>query len=738
MAAATQKSANSTSAARFGTFAGVFVPNILTILGIILFLRLGEVTGNGGLWNALAIVLLANAISLLTGFSLSSVATNMTVRAGGNYYIISRSLGLEIGGAIGIPLYLSQAISVAFYIIGFTEALISIEFFQQIDPRIISSIVTLGFVVIAYVGADFALKIQYFILAILMAALASFFIGAIGAFGQVEPLLTPNFQPDSSFWIMFALFFPAVTGIEVGTSLSGDLKNPSFSIPLGTISSIIFTTIIYVLVVIFFVFTIPVDALLNDNLAMQSVAIIPELILAGVWASTLSSALGSVLAAPRTLQAIAQDDVVPQVLANQMGSKTEPRLAVLVTGLIALVVIWAGDLNAVAPVIAMFFLNTYGMVNLTAGIEKLVGNPSYRPRFDVPWQLSIAGALGCYSAMLLIDPFATLVAIVVSYGFFFVLQRRQMVRAWGDVRSGIWFALARWALINLEYQKWSVKNWRPNIIVFTGQPHNRQQLVEVSKWLSLGRGIVTFFQLIVGDTHELAGKDFREIARERIQEYIQKQNMQAFAEVEIVPSFPAGALMLVQAHGLGGITANSVLMGWSRTPQGRSQQMKLMVDFVQLKKSVLFLAHDDEKDFGDKSTIHVWWQGRGGNEDLMLLLVYFISQHPSWRNVSVKLMRVIDSEEGVHDTQAHMRAILKDVRMDAEVVVLVREANTPFAEVIKQHSNASLTVLGMAVPQEDELEAYAVRLDNLVSGVGTVLLVRNAQDDYNILSVEDA
>ena len=738
MAVATQKPPTTTSAARFGTFAGVFVPNILTILGIILFLRLGEVTGNGGLWNALAIVLLANAISLLTGFSLSSVATNMTVRAGGNYYIISRSLGLEIGGAIGIPLYLSQAISVAFYIIGFTEALISIEFFQQIDSRIISSVVTLIFVGVAYIGADFALKIQYFILAILMAALASFFIGAIGAFGQVDPLLTPNFQPDSSFWIMFALFFPAVTGIEVGTSLSGDLKNPSFSIPLGTISSIIFTTIIYILVVIFFVFTIPVDALLNDNLAMQQVAIIPELILAGVWASTLSSALGSVLAAPRTLQAIAQDRVVPYALANQMGSKTEPRLAVLMTGIIALFVIWAGDLNAVAPVIAMFFLNTYGMVNLTAGIEKLVGNPSYRPRFDVPWQLSIVGALGCYSAMLLIDPIATLIAIIVSYGFFFVLQRRQMVRAWGDVRSGIWFALARWALINLEDQEWSVKNWRPNIIVFTGQPHNRQQLVEVSKWLSLGRGIVTFFQLIVGDTHELAGKDLREKARERIQEFIQKQNMQAFAEVEIVPSFPTGALMLVQAHGIGGITANSVLMGWSRTPEGRSQQMKLMVDFVQLKKSVLFLAYDHEKHFGDKSTIHIWWQGRGGNEDLMLLLVYFISQHPSWRNVSVKLLRVIDNEEGIHDTKAHMRAILTDVRMDAEVVVLVREPGMPFAEVIKQHSNASLTVLGMAVPKENELEAYSVRLNNLVSAVGTVLLVRNAQDDYDILAVEDA
>jgi len=738
MTTTSQKINGENSSARFGTFSGVFTPNILTILGIILFLRLGEVAGNGGLWNALAIVLLANGISLMTGLSLSAVATNMTVRAGGNYYIISRSLGLEIGGAIGIPLFLSQAISVAFYIIGFTEALSTIEFFRQFEPRLISSLVLLGFVFIAYIGADFALKIQYVILAILMVSLASFFIGAIGAFGQVEPLLTSNFQLDNNFWIMFALFFPAVTGIEVGTSLSGDLKNPSFSIPVGTITSIIFTTIIYVLVVVLFIFTIPVDALLNDNLAMQRVAIIPELILAGVWASTLSSALGSVLSAPRTLQAIAHDRVVPHFLANQMGSKTEPRMAVIVTGIIALIVILAGDLNAVAPVIAMFFLNTYGMVNLTAGIEKLVGNPSFRPRFNVPWQLSILGALGCYSAMVLINPIATVIAIIISYGFFFGLQQREMVRAWGDVRSGIWFALARWALINLEDQEWSVKNWRPNIIVFTGQPHNRQPLVEVAKWLSLGRGIVTFFQLIVGDTHELASKPLREKARERIQDYIRKEDMQAFAEVEIVPSFPAGALMLVQAHGIGGIVANSILMGWSRTSEGRSQQMKLMVDFVHLKKSVLFLAYNDEKGFGDKSVIHVWWQGRGGNEDLMLLLVYFISQHSSWRDTTLKLLRVIDNEEGIADTKAHMESILKDVRMDAQAVVLVREPNMPFADVIKQHSDASLTVLGMAVPKDDQLEAYSIRLNNLVSGIGTVLLVRNAQDEHDILAVEDA
>jgi amino acid transporter len=727
---------NPNAAARFGTFAGVFTPNILTILGIILFLRMEFVVGQAGLWGALAIVLLANAISLLTGLSLSAVATNMTVRAGGNYYIISRSLGLEVGGAIGIPLYLSQAISVAFYIIGFTEALLVVEFFDQFDPRLIASIVTLLFVVVAYVGADFALRIQFFILIVLLFALASFFIGAIFDFGSVPaPVLDTNFTGDNTFWTVFAIFFPAVTGIEVGVSLSGDLKDPSRSIPLGTISSIIFTAIIYIIVTILFAYNLTSEQLLGDSLAMRQIAIVPQAILAGVWASTLSSALGSVLAAPRTLQAIANDEIVPKFMASNMGSKTEPRMAVLVTGLIALVVIWAGNLNAVAPVISMFFLNTYGMVNLTSTIEKLVGNPSYRPRFRIPWWVSLLGAVGCYGAMLLINPLATVFAIVVSYGFFIYLQQRSIQRTWGDVRSGIWFALLRWALINLERSRWTVKNWRPNLIVFTGQPHNRQQLVEMADWLILGRGLVTFFQLIIGDPQDRAQNEMRDTARRHIQEYIAENKMVAFAEAEIVPDFRTSATILAQAHGIGGITMNSVLLGWSRTNEGRSMQMNLMRDLVAMGKSVLFLNYSPEKGFGKRRRMDVWWQGRGGNEDLMLLLTYLIERHPSWHKAQVRLVRIVDSDKAIESVTEHMQAVLDDVRVDAEPKIIVRDPQQRIAEVIRQNSlDTDLTIIGMALPETADLETYSERLNDLVQTIGTVLLVRNAERQHDILS----
>lgn len=728
MAASTAVTSKPTTTGRFGTFGGVFTPNVLTILGIILFLRSGWVVGQTGLAGAMFIVAIANAISLLTGLSLAAIATSMNVRAGGNYYIISRTLGLEIGGAIGIPLYLSQAISIAFYIIGFTEAILVLEWFQQWDPRLIATVVVLLFAVIAWIGADFAIKIQYVILAILALALLSFFSGGWNSI--VQPVMRANYSEGVTFWLAFAVFFPAVTGIEVGTSMSGDLKDPSRSIPIGTISSILVTALIYFAAIFWLASHATPQELINDNLIMQKIARFPFLILLGVWAATLSSALGSIMAAPRTLHAIARDGVVPRGLAAQLGSPTEPRLAVLVSVAIAGGVIWAGDLNFVAPIITMFFLNTYGMTNLVAGIEGLVGNPSFRPRFHIHWSVSLLGAAGCYGAMFLINPPATLVAILISYGIYFYLQRRAITRTWGDVRSGIWFALARRSLLNLEAARYHARNWRPNILVFTGQPHNREYLVQVAEWLSQGQGIVSFFQLLVGDVKQLAGHGLRRTARRQIRTYIQDRNMTAFAEADVVPEFFTGVITVAQAHGISGLEPNSVLMGWSRRPEGRTQQMRMLDTLVMLQKSVLFLQVDGDKGFGKRKVIDVWWRGRSKNADLMLLLAHIISEHPAWRGSQIRLLRVIHHKEGREQTETHLRQLLDSVRVEGEPVVLVMPEGQPFALTVRQQSrNTDLTLLGMSRPDSNGEEEYAQRLNEFVCAIGAVLMVHGADEE---------
>ena len=599
---------------------------------------------------------------------------------------------------------------------------------NALDPQILATAVALMFVGIAYVGADFALKIQFGILAILAAALVSFFAGGWGEIGA--PTMEASYTDGVSFWIVFAVFFPAVTGIEVGISLSGDLKDPSRSIPLGTIASIVVTALIYIAAAVWFATHRSPLELIENTAAMGEIAAIPVLILAGVAASTLSSALGSVLAAPRTLQAVSLDRVVPRWMASQMGSPTEPRAAVLLTGIVAVAVIWAGDLDVVAPIITMFFLNTYGMVNLVAALEKAVGNPSFRPTFAVKWWVPALGALGCYGAMFLINAPATVAAIVVTYGIYFALRRRQTVEAWGDVRSGVWTSLARFALLNLESRggDGDVRNWRPNLMVFTGQPHNREHLVALADWLSLGRGLVTFSQLITGAVEDPNKPALRDSAQERIREYIRNHRMQAFAEAQIVSDFATGAVAVAQAHGIGRLESNTVLMGWSRTPGGRAMQMRLLRDFAALHKSVLFLRVDDERKLGAQKTIHVWWGGRGGNGDLMLLLAHLIARHRSWDRAALRVVRVVGRPEGVEGVREDTERLLAAVRVEAEVDILLRE-NRPFTDLFAEHSrSADLTVLGMQRPDAEDTD-YAENLDALAELAGTVLMVHNGHPD---------
>ncbi len=716
------------ASARFGTFGGVFTPNVLTILGLILFLRTGWVVGQAGLLGALLIVAIANSISFLTGLSLSAIATSMNVRAGGKYYLISRTLGREIGGAIGVPLYLSQAISVAFYIIGFTESLEGIAFVSQFDPRLLATLIALFFGVIAFIGADFAIKIQYFILAALMAALLSFFTGGWGSIQA--PTLTSAYSEGMNFWSVFAVFFPAVTGIAVGASMSGDLKDPGRSIHKGTIFSVLFTATVYFISVLWLSLHGTSDELKSNTLIMRDIAVFPPLIMAGVWAATLSSALGSIVAAPRTLQAMATDGIVPRVLGSRLGSRTEPRLGVLTTTGIAFAVIWAGDLNVVAPIITMFFLNTYGMTNLVAGIEKLVGNPSFRPRANIHPGFSLLGAAGCYGAMFVINSLATVVAILISYGIYFYLERRSTIRTWGDVRNGIWFSLARQSLLNLERSVYHARNWRPNILVFTGQPHNRAPLVEVADWLSRGYGIVSFYQLLVGDIDRLAERRLRSVARRQIRAFILEQNMSAFAEADIVDSFYSGAVTVCQSHGVGGLEPNTVLMGWSDTEGGRALSLRLLSTLYELGKSVLFLHHDGKRGFGNRKIIDVWWRGHNRNGDLMLLLAHIISQDPTWDGASIRLLNILPRGEGREQTEAHLRALLDRVRVNAEPVVIVPERDQPFPETMKIWSRQTdLTLLGMNKPESDDRERYGNQMNDWISTVGTVLLIHSGQTE---------
>jgi len=369
---------------KLGTFAGVFTPSILTILGIILFLRLGYVVGQAGLGRTLIILFLANGISILTSVSLSAIATNLKVKGGGDYYLISRTLGLEFGGAIGIVLFLAQSVSIEFYCIGFGEVvsgLMSAD--SKAAAQIISAAAVTVLFLLAWLGADWATKFQYGVMTILILALLSFYVG--GVFRWDTAILQQNFSPAAGnlgFWPIFAIFFPAVTGFTQGVSMSGDLKDAGKSLPMGTFLAVGISIVVYFSGAVMMAATVPQQILITDYGSMKNVAIIDFLIDAGVIAATLSSAMASFLGAPRILQSLAGDRIFPVLLsfAKGIGPLNNPRKGVLLTAGIAYATVAMGNLNIIAPVVAMFFLISYGLLNYATFFEARTTSPSFRPQ----------------------------------------------------------------------------------------------------------------------------------------------------------------------------------------------------------------------------------------------------------------------------------------------------------------------------------------------------------------------
>ena len=292
-----------------GTFGGVFTPSILTILGVIMYLRFGWVVGNVGLIGTLLIVTLATSITFLTALSVSAIATDQRVRIGGAYYMISRSLGVEVGGAVGIPLYIALALSVALYTVGFAESLVAV--FPQLDFKTVGLITTVGVAILALISAKAAIKAQYFIMFGIALSLLSLFFGIPIDDFSLE-LCGALYRNSEGFWVVFAVFFPAVTGIMAGVNMSGDLKDPAKSIPKGTFYAIGVGYLIYMLLPIILANRADALTLIDDPLIMRKIAWWGDAILIGVWGATLSSAIGSILGAPRVLQALARDGILPK------------------------------------------------------------------------------------------------------------------------------------------------------------------------------------------------------------------------------------------------------------------------------------------------------------------------------------------------------------------------------------------------------------------------------------------
>ena len=722
-------SVNTKQANKFGTFGGVFTPSVLTILGVIMYLRFPTVIGYSGSWGVLLILFFSTCITFITGLSVSSIATNMRVRGGGAYYMISRSLGVEFGTVIAIFFYIAQSLAVSLYIIGFTEAIFS--FFPTIGiPFVwVATIANILVFILVYVGADWSIRAQYLILVVVLLSIISFLIGSGSQFSLATFQLnsSPIWTNKITFFTMFALFFPAVTGIMAGVNMSGDLKNPTRSLPTGTLWAIGFTTVIYIAMAFFLASSPSREVLLGDTFVISDLAKWGILVYAGVICATISSAIGSMMGAPRILQAFSKDNIFPwlQIFGKGTVTKNEPRNAIVLTFVISQIAIFIGDLDTIAPVITMFFLITYGTINLACFYESITKNPSFRPTFRLNhWVVSLAGAVSCLFIMFLMNiPWAS-VAILLSYGMYTLVQRSQISVSWGNVRSGTALQVARNALLRLEREKYHPKNWRLSVLVLSGGIYNRLVLTTYATLLSGQRGIVSLAQIIIGRLEDYF--TLQPSAEKQLRKFILTNNLMAFPVAVVDVNFTEGLKSLIQCHGIGGLRPNTILLGWSGDPD-KSEAFQQIISIVRkMDRNMIIVRSKSHYQSIEPpcGAINVWWE-ESKNGSMMLMLAHLLKENREWRDCPLRLLRTVPCKANVEDIMKKTKEMLAKGRIKAEIVILPCDNNL---EAIQEAMEPSAVLFaGFHINTSKEgVDTYT--LDKQIMTLpGDIILVRSTE-----------
>ena len=734
---------------RFNTFSGVFLPSILTILGVVMFMRLGTVTGRLGITGGLGILLFAESIAVATGLSISAISTNTPVRSGGPYFLISRSLGPGFGASIGLTYYVSQSLSVPFYVIGFTEAFVKV--FPQFEPaQLWVGVIPLTILfAIAIVGANWAIRTQYAIMAIL--AMSIVVILSSAAFGVPGP--SPNtfranlFAPkDTTVNILvlatnFAIFFPAVTGFLAGVNMSGDLRDARKSIPRGTMLAIAAGFVIYLTEILLFGATWPREKLLTYYETLKGNALFHTgfLVFAGVAAATLSSALGTLIGAPRILQAFAADKIFSQLnfFAWGRGKNNDPIPAMCLTLLISIgILIWGsrqsgGDaLNAVAELVTMFTLFTYAIINIAAAVEHFAANPSFRPKFHLfHWAVGCYGAVACFAVAIFINAWLLLVAFFIVGVLFLIARRQSLATTFGDARRGYYFERIRRCLARLAALPSDAKNWRPQIIILAGPDKKHLALIRYGSLLNNERGIMSVACFLNPGPDPAAAERQRRQEEARLRAISQEMET-PFFPVAVTTSeesdFDAALNIFLQSHSLGPLAPNIVLSGWPVNPARVDAFFRHLQTIRLLRMNVLLLINPGRAvDEPGDGPIDIWWRGRQ-NGSLMLILAHLLTCSRMWRKTKIRLLRLSDPDHRP-EAEHELAQLAADSRIEAQHLVLSQEAN--FETAFRAYSShASLIFIGFIPPKPEECKSFYERISVQLEGMPATFLAASAGD----------
>ncbi|TNE66879.1 MAG: amino acid permease [Bacteroidetes bacterium] len=793
---------NFTEVKKFST-APVFFTAISTILGAVMFLRFGFSVGHVGFLGTMAIILIGHAVTIPTAMAIAEIATNQKVEGGGEYYIISRSFGLVIGSTIGIALYMSQAISVAFYIIAFAEAfnslfawLISkyylpgwlVWVMEQKQSIGIPALLGLTYIMLTR-GADLGVKTLYVVVATLGISLAAFFLGqteyarthdfnpvetvhtvskgkegssparidtvatsehlpvadsmrgtrsrpAIGP-GQPEQPLDAPAEPliPLGFFTVFAIIFPAFTGMTAGVGLSGDLKDPGRSIPLGTMTATLVGMVIYVFIAYKLAGSAsPHDLADTSKLVMADIAWQGWLLIPlGLAAATISSALGSIMVAPRTLQAIARDRIFPtpkvnEWLAKGTGVQDEPFNASIVTIVLAGAFILMGALDSVAQIISMFFMVTYGSLCLISFLNHFAADPSYRPKFKSRWFISLFGALACFGLMFFMESTYALLSIISMIGLYFAIAIwNKDKRSIALIFQGVIFQFSRQLQVFLQKaEKEQARSWRPSAIAVSENSFRRLGAFDLLRWIAHKYGFGTYIHQV----HDYLSRDTHLHAREckeRLIEMAEASQSNIYVDTIITPSYTAGISQVIQLPGIAGTENNLLIFEFSKN---NTEELDNIVDNFNLIKSVEFdivVLGASERGFGLKKEIHIWITASNyQNANLMILLAYIILGHQEWRKAQIKIFAVYP-EDIIESEQERLFMLIQAGQLPISpnnIEFIVRRPDTNTQTIIAQKSrDADLTLVGFRTESVNKkgkviFEGY--------ENIGNVLFVNTA------------
>ena len=706
---------------KFGT-TPVFMASISTILGAILFLRFGYAVGNVGFMGALGIILLGHLVTVPTALAIAEIATNRKVEGGGAYYIISRSFGLNIGATIGIALYLSQAISVSFYVIAFAEsfypfALFLIENYASIpqfvadiilDKRMIG-IISMGILSLLMLtkGANIGIKALYGIVSVLFVSLLFFFIGSpIEGYRFADVSFVESIRNSDDFFYVFAIIFPAFTGMAAGLGLSGDLKNPKSSIPRGTIWATIIGIAVYVLVAFKLVLSAPLQSLGTDQLIMSRIAIWGPIIPIGLACASISSALGSVMVAPRTLQALGFDNIFPLRKLNNWMAKgrekdNEPINSSVITCILALVFVVVGDINMVAQLIAMFFMITYGAICAISFLEHFSGDPSYRPAFKSRWYISLIGAVLSIWLMFKMDTLFAILSIILMILFYIYISRnstdkREIVSLFRDVL--VQFAREIQIFIQKKGDDEESLHWRPFVISINEDSFERKDAFDMCRWISFKYGFGTYIHYINGYLSKDTFKQSKEVLKQLLKdEKVSKSNV--YVDTIISPSYTSALAQVIQLSSISGKENNLILLAYEENEKERFTDIISNFKLLQSTDFDVAIYKTNEVRKSKMEEIHVWISSRDyENSNMMILLGYIISSHRDWEDAKIKVFSIYPNQDEFENYKKRMFSFIESGRLPISPLnlkMIPQNEHSGIKSIINKHSEkADLTIVG--------------------------------------------